>query len=274
MKPIKFVNKSVYCLGDIHGNFNQIPHVLSMYNITNSVVIVVGDCGVGFNNPTYYKSTFKYLNQKMQENDNTLIMIRGNHDNPLYFNKKPYRYSNLMTVRDYTIINIDLFGGEEYNILCIGGGISIDRKYRMDLDNELNRYKHQNSTNRHVSYWEDERIIVDYKKIDKITCNIDCLATHVNHLYNNGVIPQIVKNFSEKYNDVSLIDDILEENENMQKIYKRLIDNGHKLSKWVHGHYHKDIHYFDIYKENRVYIHSLNNIESPKYKIVEIVRGY
>jgi hypothetical protein len=58
-------------------------------------------------------------------------MIRGNHDDPYYFNNKVFSYSNVELLEDYTILTV----GND-NILCVGGAISIDRLYRLETDSK------------------------------------------------------------------------------------------------------------------------------------------
>ena len=54
-----------------------------------------------------------------------LILMRGNHDNPDYFENRLIDYPRMKTIPDYCVIQ---FSGN--NILCIGGAVSIDREYR------------------------------------------------------------------------------------------------------------------------------------------------
>ena len=47
--------KSIVVCGDIHGEFNAVIYKLCIqYQITDTVLIIAGDCGFGFDKPGYY----------------------------------------------------------------------------------------------------------------------------------------------------------------------------------------------------------------------------
>ena len=49
--------KSVVVCGDIHGEFNAVIYKLCIqYQMTDTLLIVAGDCGFGFDKPGYYDS--------------------------------------------------------------------------------------------------------------------------------------------------------------------------------------------------------------------------
>ena len=82
------VNEIIVC-GDIHGEFNALVNkVCVQYDIHDSIIIVAGDCGFGFERVGYYDNIYKRNRKRLEEHNNYILMIRGNHDNPSYFTDK------------------------------------------------------------------------------------------------------------------------------------------------------------------------------------------
>ena len=78
--------KNIVVSGDIHGKFNQLVHKLCVqYAMRDTLLIVAGDCGFGFDNPGYYDEMVKKNSRRMSEANNWIVFVRGNHDNPAYF---------------------------------------------------------------------------------------------------------------------------------------------------------------------------------------------
>ena len=78
--------KSVVVCGDIHGDF--IPLVYKMcvqYDMHDTLVIVAGDCGFGFEKPAHYEQVFRRIEKRLVKNNCWIAMLRGNHDDPSYF---------------------------------------------------------------------------------------------------------------------------------------------------------------------------------------------
>ena len=72
-------------------------------------VIVCGDIGMGFYKLNYYIDIFKSMNKKLAKKNIQLYFIRGNHDNPDYFNCIPEElmsFSHVHLVRDYTVLHL------------------------------------------------------------------------------------------------------------------------------------------------------------------------
>ena len=81
---------------------------------------------------------------RLSKANNWIVMVRGNHDDPSYFNKEKIKHERCRTIPDYSIIQAC-----GHNILCIGGAVSIDRNYRKKHDAKY----HLSGT---ASYWADE----------------------------------------------------------------------------------------------------------------------
>lgn len=129
-------NHPIYIWGDTHGDWDQMFLQINRYDISNCHIIHVGDIGIGFRAKTDEIKEFRLLNDYFASKQITFMGIRGNHDNPEYFNGD-YILPYFQLIPDYhqEEINGRLF-------LFIGGAISIDR----------------NSREIGVNYWPDENI--------------------------------------------------------------------------------------------------------------------
>ncbi|MCC8089193.1 MAG: hypothetical protein LIO79_08035 [Rikenellaceae bacterium] len=52
---------SLYICGDIHGEFRTLLYNVKRYNLENAVVVVAGDCGIGFEKPAHYDQLYRKL---------------------------------------------------------------------------------------------------------------------------------------------------------------------------------------------------------------------
>lgn len=209
----------LFC-GDIHTNIDIIPNYLRDMELSNCAVFQIGDFGIGFDNDHKENRRMEYLNDRMKVSNSDLFVIRGNHDNPIYFNGN-YNWSNLFLLKDYSIIEIN-----ELNILGIGGAISIDR---------TDRKGYWNTEKKH-DYWEDEGFEFDEDKLNELN-NIDIVITHSapNFCY------PLSKNGLERWIlvDSELSDDILFERHELSMAYNILSKNN-KIISWYYGHFHQD----------------------------------
>ena len=86
-------SESLVVCGDIHGDFSTLVNKICVqYQLRNTVVIVAGDCGFGFEKKGYYETVFNRNAKRMNEANNWIVFMRGNHDNPAYFYKQVFRY--------------------------------------------------------------------------------------------------------------------------------------------------------------------------------------
>jgi predicted phosphodiesterase len=192
------------------------------------VIIHVGDFGAGFTTTKNDTENLRGLNNWLGKRNLIMYVIRGNHDNPIYFNGD-HIYSNLKLMPDYSVIEV-----EGKKILMVGGAISIDRIPRKRANNDSIL---ANTEPRY--YWSTETFVFDEEKINEIR-DIDIVVTHTcpDFAYpknNDGNFPPIVTQFADE--DPSLIKDLLEERGSLTKFWKMLIKNN-KITHYYYGHFH------------------------------------
>lgn len=228
-------DKNIFIIGDIHGAFELTLHAIMTNDMfKDSLMIIAGDISFGFNKPQYYTDIMNKMNSKLSSINSTLLMIRGNHDDASYFNGIKINLSNIKAIPDYSVVLT-----KKTNILCIGGGLSIDRSYRKKRELIINRYI-KNNENKKKLYWEDELPIYDVDKLNEIkseNIDINCIVTHTAPSF----FPPTNKN-EVKYwmaMDEKLEEDLDNERGVMDKIYYFAIKNFNLIC-WAYGHFHDD----------------------------------
>lgn len=228
MNVIDIQDRDIYVMGDIHGEFQ----VAYARNVQHACIILAGDCGFGFHHHKYYTGCMYPKALKwLEKNDNIIVCVRGNHDNPAYFKGKLFYEKRMMCVPDYTIVK-----GYHHTILCIGGAVSIDRTYRHDL-NALR-------PNGPFYWWQGEEPVLDTDKIREITeagFRIDTVVTHTcpDFCYpmNKGMTNSTLVHWLQV--DPTLKFDLLGERGVMTELYHWLVDEyDHPVKRWMYGHYH------------------------------------
>lgn len=221
----------VVYLGDIHGEFKTLRHLIERYNIGNNeevaYIIQVGDFGIGFRNKSDLDTLIE-LNEYFKSRNIIMIAIRGNHDDPAFFQGN-HMYSNLQLVPDYTTMEID---GKKH--LFVGGAVSIDRKYRLSQDQKGAAY---GSSQR--SYWKDEIFVLDEEKLKDIY-GVNVVVTHTApewcHPDNRKGFGSFVDEFA--YSDNELYADLDKERADVTKMFQILEKNGNWISEHYYGHFH------------------------------------
>jgi predicted phosphodiesterase len=223
----------ILILGDTHGYFREFTRRMDSLKITDATILHVGDFGIGFKD-TESKEVhiLQELNGFLKKSNNMMYVIRGNHDNPSYFNGS-YNYSHLKLLPDYSVLELE---GEK--ILMVGGAISIDRRQRlndMQLAAGYGLYKE--------SYWYDEGFVLDEDKVKDLE-GITCVVTHsvpgeakpVNN-YNNHYDSHgsFVESFAK--NDNKLKDDLNKERIDLSNMYS-ILKEKNTIKKWYYGHFH------------------------------------
>lgn len=247
MKHYETFNQPIYVISDTHGNFEYLLLKLKEYtHINHCVLIISGDIGFGVMPLDEYLHICEELNNFCLERHIKLYMVRGNHDDPSYFTEEKINFCNVKTVPDYSVITV----GDEH-ILCVGGGVSIDRKYRIARFEKRKQLFHDLISTDPMfcaihelseplpSYWEDELPVYDEEKLKEINdmgINISYIVSHTSpkfcFKYNKDGIATWINN------DPSLNEVLDIERDVMTNIYQFLKDNNHLVKTWVYGHFH------------------------------------
>jgi UDP-2,3-diacylglucosamine pyrophosphatase LpxH len=252
--------KYLVACGDIHGDFNFLVNKLCIqYQLEDTVCVVAGDCGFGFENKGYYDNMVRRNCKRMDQANNRIVFVRGNHDNPAYFDGKSFNHKWFIAIPDYSIIKV---GG--HVTLCIGGAVSVDRNYRKSAwekkQKELSRYTHHSDSKEILSpnyYWQDEAPVFSESLLSRILAEqaIDTVITHTAPSFCELQSKPGIESWSKA--DSELLDDIQHERYTMDVIYERI--KGHNVTRWCYGHFHQSWH---------------SSIEGIMFKMLDIMELY
>ena len=219
--------KSVVVCGDIHCDFLTLVGRMCLFlNMHDTLVIVAGDCGFGFEDYLCYKNLFQqYIEKYLIKHNCWIAMVRGNHDDPSYFSEQKMSHRRFCTIPDYSVI--EACG---HNILCVGGAISIDRTSRLeDMDNYPDK----------ICYWPDEVVRYDAQKVQTITdsgIKIDAVVTHTAPSFCEFITKKGLEEWMEVDPDLDV--DCYNERKQLDELYSHLCRDGHPLRYWYYGHFH------------------------------------
>lgn len=233
-----FDNRDIVVCGDIHGEFNKLVYDMCVrYEMKDTLCIVAGDCGFGFEKRGYYDNIVERNRKRMEESGNRIVFVRGNHDNPAYFDGTVFSHDRFIAVPDYSIIRA---GG--HSVLCVGGGVSIDRMSRIKA-NKLEERRQQlyggseDSVLPIAYYWENELPVYDEAKLDDaIGCGFDTIVTHTAPSFCQPVTKDGVASWMSA--DSGLEADMDRERSVMDMIWNRMKSAGKLPGNWYYGHFH------------------------------------
>lgn len=195
----------------------------------NSLIIVTGSNHFGFaDDQVLMKDILSTANEVLSDANTTLLFIRGNEDNPLFYDGQKIDLSNIKAIPDYSLVKTS-----NHTILCVGGGISIDRLWKM---------KKESSNTKKQIYWNSENTVVDnklYQALKNENAAVDVVITHDAPTF---VFPEINYDILNKWakKDKNIKHDIEEERLVMDNIYANLRKSGHTPLIWFYGHYDID----------------------------------
>jgi UDP-2,3-diacylglucosamine pyrophosphatase LpxH len=219
----------MYYIGDTH-SLSPIFTIIDKHKIENSNLIHVGDFGLGFQQIDRDIKNLNLLEEALEETGNILYVIRGNHDNPIFWSKDIWlpKFDNIHLVQDHTIQVI-----EGKKVYFAGGAISIDRMIR--------------SKENPPSYWKNEQFkynisIKNNLIYDKNYHNIDVVVTHSSPdfafpLGTNNELVNYYCEIEEKHGN-NLRADLEFERSVLSEMYSDIKQNS-KISHWIYGHFHK-----------------------------------
>lgn len=222
--------KHVIISGDIHGDFKTLVYKLCVgWKYTDTLLIVAGDCGFGFYKPGYYETIYNQVAGKLRKANNWIVFIRGNHDDPVYFSEERVHYQRWRCIPDYSVIRV-----AGHDILCIGGAVSVDRKIRMQENDQLIQLGHTQT----ASWWADEAPLFRPEEIKSIPegINIDTVVTHTAPRICEPKNKDGLKSWAVY--DPALVWDCSKERETMDTILACLEEHHHIIDRWFFGHFH------------------------------------
>jgi DNA repair exonuclease SbcCD nuclease subunit len=210
------LNKKVYFLGDLHGHFDLLTSQLKKSQFNDAHIIQVGDFGVGFNRGEESRQ-LTILNEVCEAGNIKLYVIRGNHDDPSYFNGLFTEYNNILFVKDNTFLQLN---GLTY--FFSGGAISIDRCIRKVG----------------INYWANEGVDINFNSLESDLLKYPKIDVVVTHSSPSFAFPTQYDRIVHAYirRDSSLDKELRDERALITKLYDLLLSK--KIHHWIYGHFH------------------------------------
>lgn len=203
----------MYLLGDLHGSYKR------LLDFKRGNIIQVGDFGM-IGKLHEEEKSLDYYNPILAGRGVHAYVIRGNHDNPMYWDGRyEGRWSNITLVPDYTVLAL-----EGRKILCIGGAISVDRSQLIEGRN----------------WWKEEEFDYNEEGLMAVLNSHDRIDVVVTH-----TCPEFCKPRSGSHSDLidhhSIFDkhlklELAAERQLMSRAYELIKPHG--LTEWYYGHYH------------------------------------
>ena len=212
------VYQDLYVVGDIHGEFKTLSYNICVkHEIKDSVVCIAGDCGLGFDKPGYYENLWNDLKPRLEKNNILILCIRGNHDDPDYYNgDKALSFERLKTISDYTTLRM-----LDREILCVGGAVSTDRSWRLE----------ENRKGARKVWWPNEAPIeLTDRELSKLHGRVYGVISHDAPI---SFEPVLVRD-SEFIESDEMFYDILRSREYLEKVLWKA-----NPKRWYYGHHHR-----------------------------------
>ncbi|MBP5538242.1 MAG: metallophosphoesterase [Bacteroidales bacterium] len=222
--------KSVVVCGDIHGDFKGVVFKLCIqYGLTDTLLIVAGDCGFGFEKPGYYELVYNQVAGRLRKANKWVAFVRGNHDNPSFFNEQKIAFKRWRTIPDYGVIQAC-----GHNILCVGGAVSVDRRDRKEENARKRSMGHVQT----AVWWEDEPPVFCSEKIAAIPpdIRIDAVISHSAPSFCEPTTKTGLNSWAAL--DPELYEDTDRERKTMDEIFNAIRGQGHPVERWYFGHFH------------------------------------
>ena len=112
--------RQLWICGDIHGELSGLVRNAVNRGISCADILIVGDFGAGFGRPKSMDVAYGKVRATLEKNDICIYTIRGNHDDPAFFDGL-HDFERLHFLPDHCII--ELCGKRIYPV---GGAVSAD----------------------------------------------------------------------------------------------------------------------------------------------------
>ncbi len=216
--------KKLYVVGDIHGEFRELVwRLVCVWEIKDAVVMIAGDCGFGFEKPGYYDDLYYgKLEKRLQDSGIMILCVRGNHDDPGYFNgTRPINYEFLKTLADYDTVKF-----QDQTVLCLGGAVSTDQEWRIAENADLERL----GSDKRVWWPAEVPVKLGDPGIQKLPGHIYAVVSHEAPISMMPVLARGARGVASG----EVWTDILDSREYLEKILWRC-----RPERWYYGHYHE-----------------------------------
>jgi DNA repair exonuclease SbcCD nuclease subunit len=218
---VPFTYDDVYYSGDWHGKWSDVARKIKKLDLRDCLIVQVGDFGVGFQNEKKFDGAMRMFNQTLSPRNISVAAIRGNHDDPSYFDGRSYGMVHL--IGDYSVLD-----SNGTRILCVGGAISTDRMPNPDVRDY--RGVHYKGRKLGLNYWEDESFVL---LPEKIPGPVDVVVTHSAPDFCWPLSKSGIESWYK--HDPDLESDVGKERSGLASLSK--IATGYK--RWYYGHFHK-----------------------------------
>lgn len=102
---LKRSERQLWICGDIHGELSALVRNTINRGISCADILVVGDFGAGFGRPNSMNVAYGKVHATLEKNDICIHTIRGNHDDPLFFDGL-HNFERLHFLQDHRIIEL------------------------------------------------------------------------------------------------------------------------------------------------------------------------
>ena len=228
----------IYVTGDTHGliDFTKLNYFDRGYYSKKDILIILGDAGIVWDKETLNQNISKYMLLGL-----TIIYIDGNHENfhliecfPIVnkFGARMHYLGNNI----YHVLRGEIMTINNLRFLCIGGAISIDKRYR-----QLG-----------ISYWPEEEIFDEdidnaNRNLEKVNYKVDYVLTHCCDSRT------LSKTFGYKRDSCT----------DKLNFIDRIVDYKY----WYFGHYHQDL---IISEKKRCFYDDILEIKAERVGIYSI----
>jgi hypothetical protein len=216
-------NTPVYLAGDIHDNYATFENNLEKLDLRNCIIIFVGD--MDFKDAESAFNRFQLLDKELAKRNITSFVIRGNHDNPVLWDKNSQDYIELWRefksftpIGPHTELNINGNIGA-----VVSGAVSLNRSLLEEGKN----------------YWKEgdfPEAPYDMENFGENRTHVDFIIGHSGPIYDTFL--KEAGGEYEKYShffkeDKELQDDLKREQDYFKQILRRF-----RPRRWYCGHYH------------------------------------
>ena len=186
----------------------------------DSVIFVSGGFGFGTKDDKFFDDMITKINELLSKNNSNLVFVRGCNDDPSYYTEKKFDFSNIVFAEDYSIVKLNGF-----DCLCIGGGVPIDRHWKMEQGKRLGRQLFFNGCN----------TVFNKDVIDDVISNSN-ITVIVSNDPPTFIPPYVDESRSSKWieNDKDIIRDITEQRLVIDSIYSELTKFNKKPYVWCY----------------------------------------